>query len=152
VKYTDPDGKDFYNLTEKYFIVIPEDSKDKAVIVGPNEMFRGEIDGAIMTDDMTIIKVNDLASIIIKNVDDVDTAFTPGLINEIGDFVKEKLDRGDLPSGIYKPGSKNYQNLLLDWGRRAENLDEKSTKVSEMNKRERNFAETAFVRKLQERN
>ncbi len=46
VKYVDPDGEDFYNFTNKNIIVVQENGE--GILVKPNHVFRGKIDGAII--------------------------------------------------------------------------------------------------------
>ena len=58
VKLIDPDGRDFYNLTN-YDIVVKSENEGYA-LVRPGEVFRGKIDGAVILETETVIKVSAL--------------------------------------------------------------------------------------------
>jgi hypothetical protein len=60
----DPDGNDFYNLTERDITVKLENTSEDGydyVVVRPGEVFRGKIDGVFInnSDDGPILKVSD---------------------------------------------------------------------------------------------
>jgi hypothetical protein len=125
VKYTDPDGRDFYNFTDKDITVVQENGK--GVSVRPGEMYMGAIDGAILEGDK-IIKVSSpeggvIVDVSMENVDGKDTAFLVGksstTINNFSDTFKAVRNvfkyKNDLLSGEYKSGTKKHAELESKW-------------------------------------
>ena len=125
VKMVDPDGNDFYNFSNKDIVVKPEDGD--SVLVHPGEMYKGKIDGAVLS-DMTVIKVTDHkkspvdVSVSVETIDGKDKAFKVGslssLLNKLGDIIKSKFKKDELPSGVYS--SESAKNTSLSsWQERA---------------------------------
>ena len=158
VKLTDPDGKNFYNFSDKPVTVILENS-GKGVIVNPGEMYAGPIDGVVLFDDnnnpTTIIKVTykegfgSIVHLSLENIDGVNVAFVIGgksrITNSIGDFAK-KVDnlnifgKGFLLSGIYN-----------NWKESIDNKTRNNSNVRPMTDTDVDFAKDISRVRLQDR-
>jgi hypothetical protein len=135
VKFTDPDGKDFYNFTDKDITVFDEETK--AVIVHPGEMYKGAIDGA-MLEDGTIVKVTyrkglspSVVDVSVENIEGKDTAFVIGgnISNALGDLWKKIKGEDELPSGVYSPEAVERHSEFDVWKDEAVDLRGDTSKV-----------------------
>ena len=135
VRYVDPDGEDLYNFTEKDIIVkLERETKEKKefVIVHPNEMYKGSIDGAVL-EDGTVIKVSAwkgnsiVINVVVETIDGKDTAslldFDSFDLNYRNDLLKgganffARLFSGEekLLSGVYAPEAVEKYSDLKGW-------------------------------------
>jgi RHS repeat-associated protein len=132
VKYIDPDGKNFYNFTDKEITVMNENGD--GVLVKPGEMYKGKIDGAFLDGETilngkTIIKVSDKkwipvnVDVVVETIDGKDTAFLVGggsiFVNAFCDLFKKVVNifRKDKlsTSGVYEFGSEGNAKLNKSW-------------------------------------
>jgi hypothetical protein len=132
----DPDGNDFYNLTDKDITVkLEKKSKEgkEFVVVHPGEVYKGLIDGAILDDD-TVIKVSGrspgvVIDVVVETIDGKDTAFLLGinsidlnyrndLLKAASNFFAKLFSKKDekLFSGVYDPiAVEKHPDLQGDW-------------------------------------
>jgi hypothetical protein len=134
VKYTDPDGEDFYNFTQKDIVVVLENRKGSVdyVNVPAGEMYTGKIDGVVLSDD-TVVKVTGTewapsVHLVVETVGNEDVAYVVGsvsmLVNDGGDLVKKFEGKGDLLSGVYTPEAAKSDPKLNRWVESAKDSKE----------------------------
>jgi hypothetical protein len=142
VKYTDPDGRDFYNFTPKDIVAVLENEKEDVgyVNVPSGEMYKGKIDGVVLADD-TVVKITGkewapTVHLAVETFGDEDIAYLAGdgsvVVNDGGDLLKKIT--GDLPSGVYAPETAR-NNSLDRWIRNArdpEKVDRNNPDVKKM--------------------
>jgi RHS repeat-associated protein len=165
VKYTDPDGMDFYNFTQEDITVFDENTN--YVTVRPNEMYEGAIDGAKLGDG-TIIKVTydsdfdlPIVDVAVATIDAKDTAFIIGLdsiiSNDLVDSVKSIVNifitDGFLLSGVYSTEAVENHHELREWIGRIGKDQYKGdqTRVREMTLFDINPVVSSIKKKLKER-
>jgi RHS repeat-associated protein len=140
----DPDGRDFYNFTQRDIVVVLEDEKGGVgyVNVRPGEMYKGRIDGVVLADD-TVVKVTGkewapAVHLVVETFGDEDIAYLVGdlsvFVNDGGDLVKKINGKDDLLSGVYsRETAKN--NGLGKWiinARDTRKVDKNNPDVNKM--------------------
>jgi hypothetical protein len=153
LKYTDTDGKDFYNFAKKDIVVVLENEKNGVgyVNIPPGKMYKGKIDGVVLTDDSiaksTGKKWAPSVHLVVEIFGDKDIAYLAGdlsiVVNDGGDLMKNIMGKGDLPSGVYTSEAAR-NNVLARWiinARDPEKVDWNNPDVNKMTARDRlNFA------------
>ena len=165
IKLMDPDGRNFYNRTEKNIVVRTEGGDN--ILVGPGERYIGRIDGAIIIDDETIIKVSDLGGIlglagggsrvevVLETIDGQDKAFIIGRDqirrNNFFDWIKGIEGAGRLLSGVYDSEAVNNNTELARWLDGIDDAVTDSQRVRQITRLENLLIDTAPREELAER-